>query len=122
MATHTTSPTTSHNPTSLVTWLIGTVVMLVGALLIGGYWMQAQHADQQRERQQADVYQNYLNNTRSVPTQASSVLQADQTQAQATRKYLLNHPAVTPGTAFDKPGVQATGKAIAQAIDQAKGL
>lgn len=40
-------------------------------------------------------------------------------QALALRQKLLDHPAVTPGDGFDKPGVQATGGAILDAIASA---
>ena len=123
MAARTPLPAKS-NDSGLVTGLVFTVVVLVAALIVGGYWMQKQRGDA-AERSQANAYQNYLNNTRPTPmpraTEASAV-RNQQAQAQATRKYLLDHPAVTPGTGFDKPGVQTTGKAIVQAIDQAKGL
>lgn len=114
------------NDSSLVTGLVFTVLVLVAALVVGGYWMQKQRSDS-AARMQANTYQNYLDYTRPAPTPRAaepSMTRSQQTQAQAqeTRKYLLGHPAVTPGTDFDKPGVQSTGKAIVQAIDQAKGL
>lgn len=109
-----------NSESSLVTMLIFSVVILVTGLIVGGYWVQKQRSGATVLRQQADVYESYLYNTRHVPTatQAPRGL----SQAQQTRQHLLNHPAVKPGTGFDKPGVQSTGKAIVDAIDQAKGL
>ena len=125
MAARTPLPAKSNDSdSSLVTGLIFTVLVLVAALIVGGYWMQKQRGES-AERMQANAYQNYLNNTRPTPmppaAQASAV-RSQQAQAQETRQYLLGHPAVTPGPGFDKPGVQTTGKTIVQAIDQAKGL
>lgn len=113
-------PPKNHDST-LASWLTGTVVILVGALIIGGYWMPTKQADQAMQRQKAEVYQNYLHNTHEAPSTPETPL-VTRNEAQETRQYLLAHPAVTPGAAFDKPGVQATGKAIMQAIDRAKGL
>lgn len=121
MATRTNPSALPNNDSNLASWLVGAVVVLVGALVVGGYWMKAQKDDQAALRQKAEMYQNYLRDTRTqiLPPETPS---AAHVQAQETRQYLLSHPAVTPGAAFDKPGVQATGKAIVQAIDQAKGL
>jgi Tfp pilus assembly protein PilE len=118
------APVPAPNDSTLVTWLAATVVILVGALLAGGYWMQAQKEDRAALRQQAQVYENYLRNTRPVTPSPTSTEQARtaRSEAQATRQYLLAHPAVTPGPGFEQRGVQATGKAIVQAIDQAQGL
>lgn len=121
MATRTHPLIQKNNDSTLVSWLAGTVVVLVAALIFGGYWMQSQNADKTEMHQKAQVYENYLRSTRTSAPAAEAPRPA-RTEAQETRQYLLAHPAVTPGAAFDQPGVQATGKAIVQAIDQAKGL
>lgn len=112
----------NHSPktdASLIRLLVGAVVALLAILLVGGYWLQQQRAQNELARQ-AHIYQSYSQSTR--PSSETAELPASFIQAQETRKQLLSHPAVTPGTNFDKPGVQATGKAIVDAIDQAKGL
>jgi len=120
MAANKTATSAHHNDLSLVNLLIGTVVVLVAALLLGGWWMQKQRSSDAVLRQQADMYDHYLQQTRTPPKPAE--LPSEFVQAQETRKYLLGHPAVQPGAGFDKPGVQSTGKAIVDAIEQAKGL
>lgn len=121
MAARAPSLSPKNNESKLASWLAGTVVVVVGALIIGGYWMQSKNAEQALQRQKAEIYQNYLQSTR-VSSKTPEAAPVTRTEAQETRQYLLTHPAVTPGAAFDKPGVQATGKAIMQAIDRAKGL
>ena len=120
MAANRTATTTQHNDSTLVSILIGMVVALVLMLLLGGWWIQKQRAQETSLRQQAAMYDNYLHSTRTPPQPVE--LPRAFVEAQQTRKHLLAHPAVTPGAGFDKPGVQATGKAIVDAIDQAKGL
>ncbi len=65
MAARTPLPAKSTD-SSLVTGLIFTVLVLVAALIVGGYWMQKQRGES-AERMQANAYQNYLNNTRPTP-------------------------------------------------------
>ncbi len=109
----------SSNDSQLASFLMLSVAILVGALVLGGYWMQQQRADQAELRQQADVYETYLYNTRNTPAPAPEAL-SRAAQAQQVRQYLLDHPAVTPGPGFNRPGVQITGKTIVDAIDSAK--
>jgi hypothetical protein len=107
-------------------WLAGLAlgaVLIVAGLVAGGLWMQSQRADAQAQRQQAALYQRYLQNTEVQTSPADHAQRAAaRAQAQSTRQYLTNHPAVTPGSGFEKPGVQSTGLAIVRAIDNAKGL
>ena len=119
MASRTQAPI-NGNDSTLVTILAGAVVAMVLTLVVGGYWLQQQRADEALLLQQAQVYENYLFHTRP-PAQAPE-LPRSFIEAQQTRQQLLDHPAVTPGAGFDAPGVQATGKAIVDAIDQAKRL
>lgn len=42
------------------------------------------------------------------------------TPEQQIEQKLLNHPHVTPGRGFYKPGVQSTGNTIVDAVDHAK--
>lgn len=114
-------PVPKNSDSTLASWLAGTVVVLVGVLIVGGYWMQQQRADMTALREQASVYDNYQQYTRNTVKPAVEKPRA-LNEAQETRKYLLAHPAVTPGSGFDQPGVQKTGKTIVNAIDQAKGL
>lgn len=122
MAARSVNPAPSHNATTLVTGLATTVVLLVGVLIVGGYWLQSQRVDEAQQRQQADIYQHYLRNTQPAPAPVAQPVRTPTPETQQARQYLLAHPAVTPGAAFDHPGVQATGHAIVRAIDQAKGL
>lgn len=121
MSTHPHPTSLKSSESALVSWLVGTVLVLVAALIVGGYWLNAQRADEAALRAQAEIYQNYLRNTRAQVPSAEAPMPV-RSEAQETRQYLLSHPAVIPGPAFDQPGVQSTGKAIVQAIDQAKGL
>ncbi|MDH0372949.1 hypothetical protein N7340_14360 [Comamonas aquatica] len=109
----------SSNDSQLASFLMLSVAILVGALVLGGYWMQQQRADQAELRQQAAVYETYLYNTRNTPAPAPEA-PSRAAQAQQVRQYLLDHPAVTPGPGFNRPGVQSTGKTIVDAIDSAK--
>lgn len=115
--------TPQSNESTLVTGLVCAVIALVAILIFGGYWMQKQR-DQETLRMQADVYDSYLHHTRpaAAPKAVAPAVRSQQAQAQETRKYLLAHPAVTPGAGFDQPGVQTSGKTIVDAIDQARGL
>ncbi len=56
MAARTPLPAKSTD-SSLVTGLIFTVLVLVAALIVGGYWMQKQRGES-AERMQANAYQN----------------------------------------------------------------
>ena len=119
------TPPPKNNDSGLVTGLVVTVVVLVAALIGGGFWLKSQRGADAERMQAARMYENYLDATRPVrvanPVDLSARERAAQ-DARETRKFLMEHPAVTPGAGFDKPGVQATGKAIVQAIDSAKGL
>ena len=111
----------STNDSTFTTWIAAIALLAVGALLAGGFWMQSQNQQDYQQRQQAATYRTYLNNTSPTPISVEKP-RTEFNEARETRQYLLNHPAVSPGEHFDKPGVQSTGKAIVQAIDQAKGL
>lgn len=114
--------TPANNASTLVIWLASAVVLLVGVLLVGGYWLQTQRVDSTQQPQRAKIYERNVQSTRTQPTTAAPAASTSRAEAQATRHYVLSHPAATPGSAFEQPGVQATGKTILQAIDQAKGL
>jgi len=104
--------------------LVSTALVLIAALMVGGYWMQKQRSQQTQRIQAADVYESYLRNTSPtpMPVETDPSVISSQAQAQATRNFLLNHPAVTPGPGFDMPGVQSTGKTIVDAMDHAQRL
>lgn len=109
------------NDLSITRIVVGGAVTLVALLLMGGYWLQQQRTEQVQQQMQADIYENYRKNTRSAPpTEAPVELPVAYLEAQRNREKLLQHPAVTPGAAFNARGVQATGVAIIDAIDQAK--
>lgn len=125
MATVSSSTSVKSNDPALVTVLLMTVVVLVATLVVGGFWMQSQRSQEAERMQAAQVYKNYLSATRPTPmpdsAESSTRAMAAQ-EAQETRQFLMSHPSVTPGSGFDRPGVQSTGKTIVQAIDHAKGL
>ena len=114
-------PTAASNDSTFTTWIAALALLAVGALLIGGFWIQSQNQQDHQQRQQAATYRTYVSNSSPTPALAEKP-RVDANEARETRQYLLNHPAVSPGEHFDKPGVQSTGKTIVQAIDQAKGL
>ena len=107
---------------------MGAVAVIGGAtaLLIAGYfvnqsWQQEQRAAQAQQRM-LNAYERATNpirqRTYSAPSQVE--LPADMLEAKARRERLMNHPAVTPREGFDMPGVQSTGIAIVDAIEQAQ--
>lgn len=80
------------------------------------------------EKQQA-AYAIYERNTRvnalttdnsAEPTPTQQERQNAWEEARQIRKFLLEHPSVTPGPGFSAPGVQTTGAAIVRAIDNAQ--
>ena len=125
MATQPLSPAKT-NDSALVTGMVVAIAILVAALIGGGFWMQNQRTEEAERMQAERTYENYLEATQPVqmaqPPAGPTARELAAQEARATRKFLMEHPAVTPGEGFDKPGVQATGKAIVQAIDNAKGL
>ena len=85
-------------------------------------------AAQQLKKQQA-AYAIYERNTRvnalttdnsAEPTPTQQERQNAWEEARQIRKFLLEHPSVTPGPGFSAPGVQTTGAAIVRAIDNAQ--
>lgn len=111
------------NDSKLITWLVAITVLVLGAIVAGGFWMQAQKNAAQQQREEARTYRAYLESTREdvqPPQPVRPVTHPAEQEARATREYLLAHPAVTPGDGFNKPGVQATGKAIVEAIERAQ--
>lgn len=96
-------------------------LVLVAILLLGGYWLQTQRSEQAQQHRQAQMYDSYRDYTEpTAMPDAMPTLPAAFLEAQRTRETLLNHPAVTPGPGFHQQGVQSTGLAIINAIDQAK--
>lgn len=71
---------------------------------------------QQRYAEQARAMEHYQAATRPKATPAS--LPASFLEAKAREQRLREHPLVTPGDGFHAPGVQETGIAIVDAIDQ----
>ena len=120
MATRAPVPASTSNDSALVSWLVAVVVVLVAALVVGGYWMQSQNQQAAQRYQQEQQYRTYLASTREAAAYTPPAPNPAIIEARETRAYLLAHPSVTPGEGFNQPGVQATGKAIAQAIDRAQ--
>lgn len=113
----------ARNDDSSFTGIVAFIaITLVAALLLGGYWLQKQRTDIVHQYRQAQMYDSYRDYTQSTPSTPETVtpLPTAYAEAQRTREKLLNHPAVTPGPGFNQRGVQSTGVAIIDAIDQAK--
>lgn len=110
----------ANRDSQLGSLLMFSVAALLVVIVLAGFWLQRQRTADEVLREQANIYENYMQDTR--PPSAPVQLPRSFTEAQAVREHLLNHPAVTPGAAFNQPGVQSTGKAIVDAMDQAKRL
>lgn len=124
-----TAPTASRNhaarsnDSSVTGIVIAASITVVAFLLVGGYWMQKQRSDMVHQHRQAQMYDSYRDYTRPTLSTLEAVaptMPAAYVEAQRMREKLLNHPAVTPGPGFNQRGVQSTGAAIIDAIDQAK--
>lgn len=111
------APPTTADESWLASTLALAVAALVAILVLGGFWLQQTKSNDAALRHQADVYESYRESTR--PSTRPVELPAAFTQAQQNREKLLSHPAVTPGPGFNYPGVQSTGVAIVDAIEQA---
>lgn len=106
-----------HAARSDENWVLLIVIaaaILIALLLVGGWMFNRQQAIQQQLRQQSEVYRSATRPVRNVS------LPSDVSQAQYIEQKLINHPAVTPMEGFRQPGVQSTGNAIVDAIDQAQ--
>ena len=118
----------SVSPTTI--WVLTLAGLGVALLIIWGFvaQRQQQEAAQQLKKQQA-AYAIYEHNTRvnalttdnsAEPTPTQQERQNAWEEARQIRKFLLEHPSVTPGPGFSAPGVQTTGAAIVRAIDNAQ--
>lgn len=102
--------------------LLAVLCMFVLGYFLSSHWSQEKQALWVQQQQ----YQDYRRATAPAPlnpasmTQSATSLPADMVQAQQVRARLMAHPAVTPGPGFDRPGVQSTGIAIVEAIDEAQ--
>lgn len=100
-------------------WVLLIVVaaaVLIALLLVGGWMFNRQQTIQQQLRQQTEVYRSATRPIRNVSLPSNS----DAMEAQRIEQKLIEHPAVTPMEGFRQPGVQSTGNAIVDAIDQAQ--
>ena len=118
----------SVSPTTI--WVLTLAGLGVALLIIWGFvaQRQQQEAAQQLKKQQA-AYAIYERNTRvnalttdnsAEPTPTQQERQNAWEEARQIRKFLLEHPSVTPGPGFSAHGVQTTGAAIVRAIDNAQ--
>lgn len=123
MSATTSSAAASGQKDALWTILLAAIaVVVVGILVLGGFWLQRQRMDAAVLDLRTDIYDTPSAAKRPPPkpVAAAAPSRPSLSEVQQTRQYLLNHPAVTPTAGFDKPGVQSTGKAIVQAMDQAQ--
>lgn len=94
--------------------LLAVIVLLWGGWLLE-QWERLQNRPSPQER--ARMLQGYQRNT--APPAQPPELPESFIRARQVEEKLLAHPAVTPGPGFHSPGVQSTGNAIVDAIDQA---
>ncbi|WP_370682029.1 hypothetical protein [Comamonas sp. GB3 AK4-5] len=94
--------------------LLSITVVAVLCMFAAGYFLTSRWDAQEEMRSQQRLNDAYLHYTAPKPAPPMPV---EFTQAQQIRARLLAHPGVTPGPGFDKPGVQSTGIAIVDAID-----
>jgi len=98
--------------------LLGCTLAAVLCMFAVGYFLTRHWSQEQevrvQQQQQFEIYQR--NTAPALP----APLPADAAESQQVRARLLAHPGVTPGPGFDKPGVQSTGMAIVDAIEQAQ--
>lgn len=117
-----TPPAHPAAPASDTNWGLTVAILItiaLVALLIGGWMFSSQPTPQEtrQQRDQAVMLEQYRQNT--APPAQPPTLPASYLEAKRIEEKLLNHPAVTPGPGFYKPGVQSTGNAIVDAMDQA---
>lgn len=100
--------------------LLAVLCMFALGYFLTNHWNQ----ERQELRSQQAQYEAYRRATAlpsaSADTPRAPALPPDMVKAQEVRARLLAHPNVTPGPGFDRPGVQSTGAAIVDAIDQAQ--
>lgn len=101
-----------------VVTIIGLGLITLVLVLSGGYWIYSFLQQRETEAAQSALYRVYQRNTVADP--AATQLPPAMQEAQRVREKLLAHPAVTPAPGFMRPGVQSTGNAIVDAIDQAQ--
>jgi cell division protein FtsX len=97
--------------------LLSITVIAVLCMFAVGYLLTSRWNAQEETRIQQRQLDAYLDYTAPKPAPPMPV---EFTQAQQIRARLLAHPGVTPGPGFDRPGVQSTGIAIVDAIDDAQ--
>lgn len=104
--------------------LVGVAVVVVMGMFATGFFLTRHWKQDAEERAQKEQIEMYLQSTkaaeRPVAAAQESATPPGPSPAQMVRAKLLAHPAVTPGPGFDRPGVQATGLAIVDAIDTAQ--
>ncbi len=110
------------NPTLWGLLILFIVAALVLALLAVQWTQQRQAQEARSTRAQQRAYADYARSTAPPPEDKSAQQERQRQREQAlqTRKTLLAHPLVTPGSGFDTAGVQSTGLAIIQAMDRAR--
>ena len=99
--------------------LLSITVIAVLCMFAAGYFLTSHWHAQEETRSQQRQLDAYLDYTAPKP-QPPAPAPVEFTQAQQVRARLLAHPSVTPSQGFDKPGVQSTGIAIVDAIDEAQ--
>lgn len=120
-------PAAERSDESLVFTVL--TAFLLGAAVLGTlgymYWSNTQSQEQHRsELRTYQQYNDYVNATQPSTARVEPAVPPAQPEQQPIRptsaQRLLSHPGVTPGPGFHTPGVQATGLAIIDAIDQAQ--
>jgi hypothetical protein len=111
-------PTRKNTDESFV--ITAVTIGLISCIVVGYLlnWYLDHRNAQEMTRAKTQVYRQYLQNT---PPQAPKPLPEAMAARLKVREQLLANPAVKPGPGFAAPGVQSTGKAIVDAIDNAQG-
>ena len=113
------APTSRTSTQSAENWVAKSLLLLIGGIgVLGtvGFMFNNHIETQQREAEQARTMSQYEAATRPKPAPTS--LPASFLESKAREQRLREHPLVTPGQGFNAPGVQETGIAIVDAIDQ----
>lgn len=113
------TPISKTSTQSAENWVAKSLMLLIGGVGVlgaAGFMVNSHLETQQRNAEQVRAMSHYEAATR--PKATPPLLPASFQAAQAREQRLREHPLVTPGGGFNAPGVQETGIAIIDAIDQ----
>lgn len=117
------SSTAAASDRKLIVTILATFALLSVVVGLLGYQYFKHEREQAQSRAEQRIYQYYSDYTqpkRSSPPQPPAPPPQAAPAPPSMAQKLLAHPGVTPGVGFSSPGVQSTGIAIIDAIDQAQ--